>query len=61
MTVDRRTDAERAGHPNGFVGYDKDNHFVHYCKCGKDAGHGHGVRLAKGQLGTWYCNDCNPK
>ena len=56
-----RTDAERAGHPNGFVGYDKEDHFVHYCKCGRDAGHGHDVRLAKGEFGTWYCAEHDPK
>ena len=57
----RMTDAERAGHPNGFVGYDSNGRFVHYCKCGRDAGHGHGVRLAHDQLGTWYCAEHNPQ
>jgi len=55
------TDAERAGHANGFVGYDRNGMFIHYCHCGKDAGHGYGVSLRKGQLGTWYCNDHKPE
>ena len=54
------TDAERAGHPNGFVGYDAEDRFVHYCQCGREAGLGFGVRLAKGQLGTWYCAEHKP-
>jgi hypothetical protein len=57
----RGTDAERAGHSNGFVGYDSEDRFVHYCRCGKDAGLGHGVRLAKGELGVWYCAEHNPQ
>jgi len=50
------TDAERAGHTNGFVGYDSEGHFVHYCRCGNDAGHGFGASPLKEQLGTWFCN-----
>ena len=56
-----RTDAERAGHPNGFVGYDSEGHFVHYCKCGRDAGNGYGVSLRAGNLGVWFCSEHNPK
>lgn len=44
----------------GFVGYDKDGHFVHYCHCGKWGSHGVGVRLLKDQLGTWYCAEHKP-
>jgi len=57
---DSHTDAERAGHPNGFVGYDAEDRFVHYCQCGREAGLGFGVRMAKGQLGTWYCTEHKP-
>ncbi len=45
----------------GFVGYNADGNFIHYCHCGKDAGHGYGVRLLKEQLGTWFCDSHNPK
>ena len=55
------TDAERAGHPNGFVGHDSEGRFVHYCWCGKDAGLGYDVKLTKGQFGTWFCKDHKPE
>jgi hypothetical protein len=29
--------------------------FEHYCHCGKWGSFGYGVRLLKGQPGTWYC------
>jgi hypothetical protein len=45
----------------GFVGYDKDGHFVHYCHCGKWAAYGYGVRLLADQLGTWYCAEHRPR
>ena len=49
------TDAERDGHPNGFVGYAADGTFIHYCACGKAASFGNGVNLRTGNLGTWLC------
>lgn len=55
------TAAERAGYANGFVGYDSDGHFIHFCACGNDAGFGVGVFLRQDKLGTWYCRDCKPK
>lgn len=58
---DHLTDAERAGHPNGFVGYDSADRFVHYCHCGKDAGHGYDVKLPKNQFGVWHCAEHNPR
>jgi len=57
---DHLTDAERAGHQNGFVGFDNGGHFVHYCSCGRDAGHGYDVMLRKGQFGNWFCKDHRP-
>jgi len=51
------TDATRAGYPNGFVGYGREGHLLHYCWCGRDAGHGFGVRLLKDELGRWFCDD----
>jgi hypothetical protein len=47
-------------HAPGFVGYDKDGHFVHYCACGRWGDFGYGVRLLHGQLGTWYCREHRP-
>ena len=44
------TEAELAGHANGFVGYDKAGHFVHYCHCGKWGAHGDGVSLLRGPV-----------
>jgi DNA N-6-adenine-methyltransferase (Dam) len=35
----------------GFVGYDKDGRFVHYCHCGEWGAFGYGVFLSRGQLG----------
>ncbi len=36
--------------------------FLHPCSvCGKpDAPFGFGVRLLKGELGTWFCGPCRP-
>lgn len=48
------------GHEPGFVGFDKDGHFLHYCHCGAEASFGYGVSLLRGQLGTWYCRDHRP-
>jgi hypothetical protein len=44
----------------GFVGYNKDGHFVHYCACGKWGDFGYDVHLLKGQLGKWYCREHRP-
>jgi hypothetical protein len=56
-----QTEAEQAGHPNGFVGYDKDGHFVHYCHCGKFGPFGFGCFPREGKLGTWYCMEHKPR
>lgn len=45
----------------GFVGYNSKGMFLHYCHCGKWAGHGVGVHLLKDQLGKWYCDEHKPK
>lgn len=55
------TEAEREGFQKGFVGYDADGKFVHFCHCGKKASYGHGVKLRENQLGKWYCFAHNPK
>jgi hypothetical protein len=47
-------------HAPGFVGYDKDGHFVHFCYCGTEASFGFNVSLRNGQLGTWYCREHRP-
>ncbi len=44
----------------GFVGYDADGHFVHYCRCGAWGDFGYGVHLRKDELGTWYCRAHRP-
>jgi hypothetical protein len=49
------TDAHRAGYPNGFVGYNREGHFIHYCHCGKEAGYGFEVNLRSDKLGVWFC------
>lgn len=45
----------------GFVGYDKDGHFVHYCHCGEWGAFGFGVSQLRGKLGTWYCAAHKPQ
>jgi hypothetical protein len=45
----------------GFVGYDKDGHFVHYCHCGAWAPYGYGVSQIHGKLGEWYCREHRPE
>jgi len=51
------TDAERAGHPNGFVGHDSTGRFVHFCRCGKDASQSDNFgSLRRGEFGVWYCS-----
>jgi hypothetical protein len=45
----------------GFVGNDKDGHFVHYCHCGKWGDFGYGVSLRRNKLGVWFCRDHKPK
>lgn len=37
------------------IGFDEHGRFLHYCHCGEWGSRGVGVRLLKGQLGTWYC------
>jgi hypothetical protein len=44
----------------GFVGYDADDHFIHYCHCGAWGSFGVGVSLRNGKLGTWYCREHRP-
>jgi hypothetical protein len=50
------TDATRAGYPNGFVGYSREGHFIHFCHCGRYAGHGSGTNLLKERFGKWLCD-----
>lgn len=45
----------------GFVGYDVEGHFLHYCHCGKEGGFGFGSFPNKGELGTYYCAEHKPK
>jgi hypothetical protein len=54
------TEAERAGRPNGFVGYDQGGRFVYYCHCGRYGPFGFAVALTEGKLGTWYCFEHRP-
>lgn len=51
------SEATRAGHPNGFVGYADDGTFVHFCHCGKAASFGSNVALRQDKLGTWLCGE----
>lgn len=44
----------------GFVGYDKDGHFVHYCHCGLWAAYGYAVNTRTGNLGHWFCREHRP-
>jgi hypothetical protein len=44
----------------GFVGYDDDVHFVHYCACGRWGAFGVGYSPRTGELGTWYCLEHRP-
>jgi hypothetical protein len=44
----------------GFVGYDEEGHFLHYCKCGKWGSISVGASVRTGKLGTWYCPPCHP-
>jgi hypothetical protein len=44
----------------GFVGYDDDGNFVHYCHCGKWGAFGVGYFPRKGELGKWYCLEHRP-
>jgi hypothetical protein len=55
------TDAERNGFPNGFVGYDEERHFIHYCHCGEWGSFGVGVSTREGKLGRWYCMEHRPQ
>jgi hypothetical protein len=62
MTTDLKLDRPLEQQPcrEGFVGYDEDGHFVHYCHCGKWGSFGHNVSLREGKLGTWYCREHRP-
>lgn len=55
------TEARKAGHPDSFVGYDKDGHFVHYCRCGRWGSFGYGYFPRQDKLGLWYCREHRPK
>jgi len=44
----------------GFVGYDPEGHFVHYCWCGEWGSFGVGCFLLRGKLGTWFCREHRP-
>jgi len=44
--------------PPGFVGYDADGNFVHYCPvCGAFGPYGVGYFPNKGELGKWFCRE----
>jgi hypothetical protein len=45
----------------GFVGYDGEGRFVHYCACGEWGSFGYDVSLRTGRLGTWYCRKHRPQ
>jgi hypothetical protein len=45
----------------GFVGYDGEGRFVHYCACGEGGSFGYNVSLRTGRLGTWYCREHRPQ
>jgi hypothetical protein len=45
----------------GFVGFDEEGRFVHYCTCGEWGSFGYNVSLRTGQLGTWYCREHRPQ
>jgi len=45
----------------GFVGYDEEGRFVHYCACGEWGSFGYNVSLRTGRLGTWYCREHRPQ
>jgi hypothetical protein len=44
----------------GFVGWDKDGRFIHYCHCGEWAPYGYNVSVRHGRLGQWYCREHRP-
>jgi len=43
--------------PPGFIGYDYEGHFMHYCHCGEWAAFGSGYFPRKGQFGVWTCRE----
>jgi hypothetical protein len=45
----------------GFVGYDREGHFLHYCRCGRWGLISEGTELLKDRLGTWYCAQHRPR
>jgi hypothetical protein len=47
--------------PPGFVGYDSDGHFIHFCHCGEFGAFGVGYFPRKGQYGVWYCKEHKPR
>ena len=48
--------------PPGFVGYDSEGRFIHYCQtCGAWADYGIGVNLRADKLGQWFCTTHRPK
>ncbi len=44
----------------GFVGYDKEGRFVHYCHCGKWGSISIGASTLHDKLGTWFCQEHHP-
>jgi hypothetical protein len=42
----------------GFVGYDSERRFQHYCACGAWGAYGYGAK--DGKLGEWYCAEHRP-
>jgi hypothetical protein len=44
----------------GFVGFDEQGRFIHYCHCGAWAAYGYNVSVRHGRLGQWYCREHRP-
>jgi hypothetical protein len=41
--------------------FDEAGRFIHPCRiCGREAGRGYGVALREGELGAWFCAECDP-
>ena len=47
--------------PPGFVGYDYEGRFIHFCQCGKWGAFSNGYFPRKGQYGVWYCKEHKPR
>jgi hypothetical protein len=45
-------------HRAGFVGYDDEGHFLHYCQCGAWATNSEQTALLKDRPGKWWCHQC---